>query len=135
MIHLSREDSALVREFMIMRKQLNLYLNHFPNYEKHALSLRIRNKADEVFENIVKGVKKYHKITTLTDLDVAHEQLRSLVYLAYELEYFNYSDTRDKHNNGVLRGQERYICISAMIDSVGRLVGAWIQNEKSKDKK
>jgi hypothetical protein len=130
-IHLTRSDSALVREFLIMRKQLNLYLNHFPSFEKHGLSLSIRQCADEVFKGIIKGAKKYHKLTTLTDLDVTHEQLRGLVYLAYEMEYFNYSDSR---NNNKVKGEDRYLCISKMIDSLGCLIGAWMQAEIAKEK-
>ena len=130
-IHLTRSDSALVREFLIMRKQLNLYLNHFPSFEKHGLSLRIRNRADDVFEGIIKGAKKYHKLTTLTELDVAHEQLRALVYMAYEMEYFNYSDSR---NNNKVKGEDRYLCISKMIDSLGCLIGGWMQVEIAKEK-
>jgi hypothetical protein len=130
-IHLTRSDSALVREFLIMRKQLNLYLNHFPSFEKHGLSLRIRERADDVFEGIIKGAKKYHKLTTLTELDVAHEQLRALVYMAYEMEYFNHTDTRHVYNK--VKGEDRYLCISKMIDSLGCLIGAWIKIEIEKE--
>ena len=49
-------------EFM---KLLNIYLNHFPKFEKYALSNRIRNTSYELYDLITEGEKRYYKKTTL----------------------------------------------------------------------
>ena len=77
---------------MEFAKLLNIYLNHFPKHEKYALSNRIRNTAYDVYDFISEGQKRYHKKTTLTQLDIAHEKLRMQLYLAYELGYFKYKN-------------------------------------------
>lgn len=85
-------EAMLVRKFIDFAKLMNVYVNHFPKHERYALSNRIRNSAYEVYDLITEGQKRYHKKTTLTSLDIAHEQLRMQLFLAYELGYFRFSD-------------------------------------------
>lgn len=85
-------EAALVRKFMDFAKLMNVYLNHFPKHERYALCNRIRNSSYEVYDLITEGQKRYHKKTTLTSLDIAHEQLRMQLFLAYELGYFRFTD-------------------------------------------
>lgn len=42
-------EITLNRKFLEMIKLLNIYLNHFPNHEKYALSNQIRNTAYNVY--------------------------------------------------------------------------------------
>ena len=81
-------SSQLIRKYVEVAKQLNVYLLHFPKHEKYALVNTIKNDLYQVFRLIIEGQKRYHKKTTLTELDIAHEQLRMQLYLAYELGYF-----------------------------------------------
>jgi hypothetical protein len=50
-------EAGLNRKFMEFIKLLNIYLNHFPNHEKFALSNRIRNTAYEIYDLIAEGEK------------------------------------------------------------------------------
>ena len=69
-------EAQLDRRFVEMVRLLNTYLNHFPKHEKYGLALEIRRAAYAVYALIVEAQKRHHKKTTLTNMDIAHEQLR-----------------------------------------------------------
>lgn len=121
-------EAALVRKFIETSKLLNVYLNHFPRHEKYALCNRIRNSAYEVFDLITEGQKRYHKKTTLTQLDIAHEQLRMRLFLAYELGYFRFTDGRTASDAAEVEAH-RWQAISKLVDDLGRMIGGWIRHE------
>lgn len=123
---MSNDEAVLDRRFLQMMKLLNIYLNHFPGHERHGLALKIRNTAYEVYEYIVEGQKRYHKKTTLTNLDIKHEQLRMLIRLAFELGYFNRENKTVKDSEAV--GRKRYLAISVKIDEIGRIIGGWMKS-------
>lgn len=87
----------------------------------------------ECYAFFVEGYKRYHKRTTLTNLDIRHEQWRMLVNTANELEYFNFKDGKK------LKGKEvairRFTAISLLIDELGRMIGGWIGKEIEKEVK
>jgi hypothetical protein len=121
-------ESNLDRKFIQMVKLLNIYLNHFPSHEKHGLALRVRTTAYEVYDYIVESQKRYHKKTTLVNLDIKHEQLRMQVRLAYELGYFGHPKT-DKMSSDKLN-TKRYLTLSLQIDELGKIIGGWIKSVK-----
>jgi hypothetical protein len=86
-------------------------LIQFPKYEKHVLAAEIRFTLARVIKLSVRTAKKYYKKTTLQDLDIEVEYLRSLVRKSHRLKYIN---TR------------RYKVWSGHIDEVGRMIGGWI---------
>ena len=116
-------EAILNRKYMEMIKLLNIYLNHFPRFEKYALSNNIRNTAYEVYDLITESQKRYIKKTTLTNLDIAHQKLRMQIYLANELGYFAFKD--GKTDNKV-NSHKRFLAISSLIDEIGKIIGAWI---------
>ncbi|MFG8081231.1 four helix bundle protein [Pseudomonas aeruginosa] len=122
------KEAMLVRKFIELAKLMNIYLNHFPSHEKYGLSNRIRNSAYAVYDLIVECQKRYHKKTTLSQLDIAHEQLRMQLYLAYELGYFRYKDGRTDEK-AVEVEAHRWQAISKLVDELGRMIGGWIKHE------
>lgn len=122
-------DVAMYRKFIEFAKLMNIYLNHFPRHEKYALADRIRNTAYQVYDLITEGQKKYHKKTTLTALDIAHEQLRMQLYLAYELGYFKFKDGRETDKSPEEMEAHRWQVISKLVDELGRMIGGWIKRE------
>lgn len=124
----ANNEAVLDRRFLQMVQLLNLYLNHFPNHEKYGLALKIRNVAYEVYELIVESQKRYHKKTTLTSLDIKHEQLRMLIRLAFELGYFNFKGKGSESSEAT--GRKRYLAISDKVDEIGRIIGGWIKSQK-----
>jgi len=123
-------ETELNRKFIGFAKLLNIYLNHFPKHEKYALANQIRRTAYGVYDLISEGQKRYIKKTTLTNLDIMHEQLRMQIFLANELGYFGFSDgkTASKDKEGL--AEHRYLTISLMVDELGRMIGGWIQKIK-----
>jgi four helix bundle protein len=127
-------EAQLIRKFVELGKLLNVYLNHFPRHERYALSNRIRNSAYEVYGLVVEGQKRYHKKTTLTQLDIAHEQLRMQLYLAYELGYFRFTDGRVAEGDAAETEAKRWQTISKLVDELGRMIGGWLRHELAEGK-
>lgn len=114
-------------------KLLNIHLSHFPKHEKYGLTQQIRNSAYSVFTLLIECKKRYHKKTTLTELDIKHEQLRMLINLAFELGYYHYKDSSRGRSD--LDALHRYTAISCLVNELGRLIGTWIKIEKEKSDK
>lgn len=129
----THDEAKLDTKFVDFARQMNLYLNHFPKHERYGLCQQIRVKAYEVYGYLVEAQKRYQKKTSLTNLDICHEQLRMLVRLAFELGYFRFKNgaqctERDTDKTAT----HRYLTLSRMIDELGRMIGGWIQSEKSR---
>ena len=122
------------RKFVEFAKLLNIYLNHFPKHEKYALANRIRNTAYEIYDYITEGQKRYHKKTTLSSLDIAHEKLRMQIHLANELGYFSYSGGKADEGNAEETARHRHLTISAMVDELGAMIGGWIKKMKDENR-
>lgn len=119
-------EAGLHRKLVLLAQQLELYLGHFPNCHKYALTQQIRIAYLDVYNLVTEAQKRYHKKTTLTQLDVRHEQLRMLVNLAHELGLFDFSaGRRDADAPGV----RRFLVLSRQIDEVGRMIGGWVKKE------
>ncbi len=116
-------EAILNRKFMEMMKLLNIYLNHFPRFEKYALSNNIRNTAYSIYDLITECQKRYYKKTSLTELDVTHQKLRMQIYLANELDYFTFKDGK---KDARVDAAKRFLAISNVIDEIGKIIGAWI---------
>ena len=112
-----------------MIKLLNIYLNHFPRFEKYALSNNIRNTAYELYDLISECQKRYYKKTSLTQLDVVHQKLRMQIYLANELGYFSFKDGK---KDPKVSPQKRFLALNRLIDEIGKIIGAWIKKLKDK---
>lgn len=123
-------EAQLDRKFTDFAKLMNIYLNHFPNHEKFGLALEIRRAAYDVYALIVECQKRYHKKTTLTNLDIRHEQLRMLTRLANELGYFGFKDGKKADDKG--RSEHRYLNLSLLIDELGKMIGGWIVADSGK---
>jgi len=124
-------EAILNRKYMEMMKLLNIYLNHFPRFEKYALANNIRNTAYDVYDLITECQKRYYKKTSLTELDVTHQKLRMQIYLANELNYFAFRNGKTDVN---VNPAQRFLSISSLIDEIGKLIGAWINKLKEMGK-
>jgi len=122
-------QAVLNHRFLEMMKLLNIYLNHFPKYEKYALSNNIRNTAYKIYDLITECQKRYYKKTTLTELDITHEKLRMQIYLANELGYFAFKNgKKDEKRNAY----DKFAAISKLVDEIGKIIGAWIKHIKQR---
>lgn len=132
------------KEATIMLKMENLMflltnnLQHFPAFEKFNLTQEIRKLQYEVLLGIVECEKKFHNTTSLTKLDVTHEQLRTLINVAFKLTYFQFHN--GKKTRTIIDALQKYTAVSSLINEVGSIIGAWIkkthiENEQKKSKK
>lgn len=116
-------EAELNRKFVETAKLMNIYLNHFPKHEKYALCQQIRLAMYDVYALIVEGQKRYQKKSSLTNLDIRHEQWRMLVNLANNLGYFGFKDGRGGDES---KAEHRFLAIGRLIDELGRMIGGWI---------
>jgi len=118
-------ESVMYRKMVELAAQLNLYLNHFPKHEKYGLCTEMRRSLYAMVCFMVESQKRYHKKTSLSNLDIEHEKLRWLNNMAYELGYFDFQNGKigESHHH-------RFLVISKMIDEVGCLIGGWMRSEK-----
>ena len=122
--------AMLDNKYIEMLKILNIYLNHFPRHEKYALCNLIRNTAYNLYNLITEAQKRYHKKTTLTNMDIMHEQLRMQVRLAYELGYFQFKDGKINEKSPDEQAFHRLTVLQEFIDEIGRMIGGWINFEQ-----
>jgi hypothetical protein len=105
---------------------MNVHLNHFPRHEKYGLCQSIREAAYDVYAILVECRKKYHNKTSLTKLDIRHEQLRMFVNLAFEMGYYEYHD--NKRGRNLAEAQRRYTALSILVNELGAMIGGWIRS-------
>ena len=129
----THSESALNVKFIEFAKLMNVHLNHFPKHEKYGLALEIRRAAYDVYKHIVEAQKRYHKKTTLMNLDVRHEQLRMLIHLANDLGYFAFKDgaLADKRPHEL--AVHRHLALSRLVDELGRMIGGWLTAERLRE--
>ena len=119
-------EANIHRKLILFAVQLEGYLAHFPNCHKYTLTQGIRQAYLDVYNITTEAQKRYHKKTTLTQLDVRHEQLRMMIHLAHELGLFGYSAGRKDSENP---GDHRFLVMLRMVDELGRMIGGWVRSE------
>ena len=127
-------EAELYQKFIETAKLMNIYLNHFPKFEKYALAQQIRNCMYEVYSYMVEGQKRYYKKTALTHLDIRHEQLRMLTNLAHSLNYFEFKEGKEAEKSPRAMAAHRYLAISRLIDELGRMIGGWLVFERQQER-
>lgn len=119
-------EAGLHRKLVLFAVQLEGYLAHFPNCHKYTLTQGIRQAFVDVYNLVTEAQKRYQKKTTLTQLDIRHEQLRMQVHLAHELGLFGYSAGK---KDAQAQAAHRFTVLLRMIDELGRMIGGWLKTE------
>lgn len=110
------ESLALLEKLEEVSAYSRVALRQFPKNEKFLLAAEIRGTLTEIKRLLIRAAKRYYKKTTLEDLDIEIELLRSLVRESVSMKYI------DLH---------RYEVWSLKIGEVGKMVGAWMKNVKA----
>ena len=92
-------------------------LRQFPKAERHVLSQEIRSAMWGLLRLIVVCNRRYHKKTTMQDLDAELDLLRAQVRLAKGLGYLPF---------------KKYETWSRMLDEIGRMIGGWFGSLKGR---
>jgi hypothetical protein len=121
-------QAGLHRKLVLFGAQLELYLAHFPSHHKYVMAQQLRQAYLDVYNLVTEAQKRYHKRTTLSQLDVRHEQLRMLLLLAHELGLFNFSKGKQDAEQP---GEHRALVMLRLVDELGRMIGGWLQKESA----
>jgi len=121
-------QAGLHRKLVLFGAQLELYLAHFPSHHKFVMAQQLRQAYVDVYNLVTEAQKRFHKRTTLTQLDVRHEQLRMLLLLAHELGLFNFSKGKQDAEQP---GDHRALVMLRLVDELGRMIGGWLQKESA----
>jgi four helix bundle protein len=87
-------------------------LAQFPKSEKFAIVVDIKHCINLVLERAIEASKKYHKKTTLQDMDVELMKLRHYLRLSFELGFLP---------------QKKYEILSGMVAEIGKMLGGWLR--------
>ena len=92
-------------------------LKQFPKHERHVLDAEIRLSMLQLQRLIITAAKRYHKKTTLTDLDIELAILKRRVRLAKDLRYLD------------IKKYERWV---KLLVELGKMIGGWIRSNNQK---
>lgn len=123
--------TLMQKKMLDLIRQGEIYLNHAPRHEKYALCQRIRLLQLDVDMLIIEARKRYWNKTSLTKLDVAHEQLRHLWRIFYELGYFDYH--RQRKLDDPEKALRRFTTMNILINELGAMIGGVIKNAKDQN--
>ncbi|WP_303845732.1 diversity-generating retroelement protein Avd [Aeromonas sobria] len=91
-------------------------MRQFPKAERHVLAAEIRTSMLTLLRLVITATKRYHKKTTLTDLDVELAVLQNQVRLAKDLAYLPIN---------------KYQHWSSLNIEIGRMIGGWLKYERA----
>lgn len=91
-------------------------IHHFPKHEKHVLGAEIRLSMLKMQRLIITAYKRYHKKTTLTDLDIELVVLNKQIRLAKDLRYLDI---------------KKYQIWATKLVEIGKMIGGWIKSAKT----
>ena len=120
--------TLMQKKMLDIIRQGEIYLIHAPRHEKYALCQKIRHAQLDVDVLIIEARKRYWNKTSLTKLDVQHEQLRHLWRIFYELGYFDYH--RQKRLDNPEKALKRFTTMNILINELGAMIGGVIKNAK-----
>lgn len=112
-----------MQDFKILQKTYdmiiygNICLKQFPKSEKYALASDIKKSMYNLLKLIVETNKKYYKKTTLQQIDVELEVLRTFIRLAAD------PNLRYIHLN-------KYENWAKLLNEIGKMLGGWIKSAK-----
>lgn len=93
-------------------------IRDIPRDYRYTLGTDIRNSMTSLLQFIIRCGKRYYKKTTLEDMDIELDTLRTLIRVALENRVITVKEF------------ERW---SVLLDELGRMVGGWMKSLRTKD--
>jgi hypothetical protein len=90
-----------------------IVLAQFPKSEKHTLAAEIKKSMFRLLELVIACNKKYFKKTTMQELDVELDMLRSYVRLAVTLKFIPL---------------KKYEIWAGYLTEIGKMIGGWMKS-------
>lgn len=115
-------NNKLNQKFSELIKITHKYVYHAPSFAKNSTCKHLILLTWQLHDLLVECNNKLFKKTSLRDLDIALEKLRSMWNLYYELGLLNFKDgAHDKrHYEDHRKGY-----IETLLNEIGCMVGAW----------
>jgi hypothetical protein len=107
------DDLEIRRKCEAMVEYGYVALRQFPKFERHVLAAEMRGAMWALLRLIIVCNKRYHKKTTLQELDAELDLLRTQVRMARALGYLDF---------------KKYEIWAKLNDEIGRMVGGWIKS-------
>ncbi len=107
------EELKILQKTFDMMDYAYMALAQFPKSEKFAICADIKRCMDTIMERIIESNKKYYKKTTLQELDVEVEKLKTYIRLSYKLGFLP---------------PKKYEIWSGLVVEIGKMVGGWIKS-------
>lgn len=106
----NQNDLLIRQKCEAMIEYGHVAIRQFPKMERHVLGAEIRGTMWGVLRLIVVCNKRYHKKTTLQELDAEIDLLRSQVRMAKNMGHLDF---------------KKYEHWARLNDEIGRMVGGW----------
>ncbi len=88
-------------------------LQQFPKSERHTLAAEMKKSMIQLLSLIIACNKKYYKKTTMQELDVELDTLRSFIRLSMTLKFLPF---------------KKYEVWSGFLNELGKMVGGWFKS-------
>jgi hypothetical protein len=110
-------DLDILQKLDVMTTYCYEATRQFPRSEKPGLAREIREDCWELTRLVVLCNKRYHKKTTMQDVDTQHEMLRRKIRKSMELELLPF---------------RKYEHWAGLNDEIGKMIGGWIKSQNPK---
>ncbi len=110
-----RPFEAMLTKLEELDAYVHLAVKQYPKHERHLLAADTRACSDRLLRLTITSWKRYHKKTTLSELDIEIEVMRHQVRKALRLKYIN---------------AHRYKVWAEHINELGRMLGGWLKAER-----
>lgn len=88
-------------------------LRQFPKSERFILAADIRKSMYRMLRYTIIASKRYHKKTTIQELDIELAVLKNMVRVSYDLQYMNI---------------KKYENWSRQLSEIGKMTGGWLKS-------
>lgn len=107
-----RPFEAMLTKLEELDDYTHIALRQYPKAERHLLTADTRMCVEKILRLTLTAWKRYHKKTTLHDLDIEIEVLRHLIRKAVRMKYVT---------------PQRYAIWASHVNELGRMLGGWLR--------
>lgn len=112
---MAMEELKLLTRLEELDQYSHVVLQQYPKHEKYVLATQIRQTLAELIHQTIRCAKRFHKKTSLQDMDIEVEYLRTLIRKSHALGYINI---------------HRYEVWISHVNEIGKIVGGWMKAAK-----
>lgn len=117
-----RETMVIIQKTYDMIQYAYICLQEFPKAEKHTMAAEIKTSMYKFLKLCIAASKKYYKKTTLQEMDIELQFLKTIVRLSSEL--------RNKETKAPFLADKKYQYWAKLLAEIGAMLGGWIKNKK-----